>query len=156
MLREANKTHISKVMGNHNLCLKTFSYAVFRVQRPCHSTRKVHIATVIVQLNFLQPDCATRISGKDSQQQRTSGLTKISLHKNSTVPTKIKVVRLQKANNTNCLKLFLVSNSSYVTALTALVGLGFLIVKALVSRTNTPHSVALLWMSDQPIAETST
>jgi len=44
-------------MGNHNLCLKTFSYAVFGVQRPYHSTLKVHIATVIVQLNFLPPDC---------------------------------------------------------------------------------------------------
>lgn len=92
MLRDANKTQTSKVMGNHNLCLKTFSYVVFRAQRPYHSTRKVHIATVIVQLNFLPPGCATRISGKDSQQQRTSSLTKISLHENSTVPTKIKVV----------------------------------------------------------------
>jgi len=63
-------------MGNHNLCLKTFSYVVFRVQRPYHSNCKVYIATVIVQLNFPPPDRATRISGKDSQQQRTSGLTK--------------------------------------------------------------------------------
>ena len=35
-------------------------------------------------------------------------------------------------------------------------GLGLPIVKALVSCTNTSHSVALLWTSEQTIAETST
>jgi hypothetical protein len=39
----------------------------------------------------------------------------------------------------NFLQLFLVSNSSYVTGLTPLVGTGLLIVEALVSGTNTPH-----------------
>jgi hypothetical protein len=35
-------------------------------------------------------------------------------------------------------------------------GLGLLIVKASRSHSNTPHSVGLLWTSDQPVAETST
>jgi hypothetical protein len=38
---------------------------------------------------------------------------------------------------------------------TALKGLG-LFYEALRSHTNTPHSVGLLWTSDQPVAETST
>ena len=37
-----------------------------------------------------------------------------------------------------------------------LVGLGSSFVEVLRSRSNTPHSVGLLWMSDQPVAETST
>jgi hypothetical protein len=36
-----------------------------------------------------------------------------------------------------------------------LVGQGLLIVKASQSHSDTPHSVGLLWMSDQPVAETS-
>jgi hypothetical protein len=156
MIRDATKTHISKVMGKHNLCLKTFSYFVFEVQRPYHSTLKVHIATDIVQLNFLPPDCATRISGKDSQQQRTSGLTKIAYMKTQLSPPKSKLSGYKIQKNINLLKLFLVSNSSCVIGLRALVGLGLLIFEALVSSTDTLHSVALLWTSDQPIAETST
>jgi hypothetical protein len=39
---------------------------------------------------------------------------------------------------------------------TDLVGLGLLIVEASPSRPDTPHSVGLLWTSDQPVAETST
>ena len=61
-----------------------------------------------------------------------------------------------QATQINFLKLFLVSNPSYVIGLTALVGLGLLIVEALVSHSDAPHSVALLWTSDQSIAETST
>jgi hypothetical protein len=36
------------------------------------------------------------------------------------------------------------------------VGLGLLIVEASRSNSDTPHSVGLLWMGDQPDAETST
>jgi hypothetical protein len=36
-----------------------------------------------------------------------------------------------------------------------LVGQGLLIIEALRSHSDTPHSVGLLWTSDQPIAETS-
>ena len=36
------------------------------------------------------------------------------------------------------------------------VGQGLLIVEASRSRSDTPHSVGLLWTSDQPVAETST
>jgi hypothetical protein len=35
-------------------------------------------------------------------------------------------------------------------------GLGLLIIKASRSNSDTPHSVGLLWTSDQPVAETST
>jgi hypothetical protein len=35
-------------------------------------------------------------------------------------------------------------------------GQGVLIVKASRSHSDTPHSVGLLWTSDQPVAETST
>jgi len=35
-------------------------------------------------------------------------------------------------------------------------GLGRLIVEVLRSRTDTPHSVGLLWMGDPSVAETST
>ena len=143
-------------MGNCNLCLKTFSYVVFGVQRPYHSTCKVHIVTVIVQLNFLPPDCATRISGKDSQQKRSSSLTKSAYMKTQLVPPKSKFSGYKTQTTQINFKLYLVSNSSYVTGLTALVGLGLLIVEALVSGTNTPHTVALLWMSDQLITQPST
>jgi hypothetical protein len=37
-----------------------------------------------------------------------------------------------------------------------LVGQGLLIVEALRSHSDTSHSVGLLWMSDQPDAQTST
>ena len=37
-----------------------------------------------------------------------------------------------------------------------LVGQGLLIIEASRSHSDTPHSVRLLWMSDQPDAETST
>jgi hypothetical protein len=37
-----------------------------------------------------------------------------------------------------------------------LVGQGFLIIEALRSHSDTPHSLRLLWTSDQPDAETST
>jgi hypothetical protein len=37
-----------------------------------------------------------------------------------------------------------------------LLGQGLLIVDASRSHSGTPHSVGLLWMSDQPTAETST
>ena len=37
-----------------------------------------------------------------------------------------------------------------------LVGQGVLIIEASCSHSDTPHSVGLLWTSDQPIAETST
>jgi len=36
------------------------------------------------------------------------------------------------------------------------VGQGFLIIEALRSHSDTPHSVGLLWTSDQPVSETST
>jgi len=36
-----------------------------------------------------------------------------------------------------------------------LVGQGFLIIEASRSHSDTPHSVGLLWTSDQPVAETS-
>jgi hypothetical protein len=39
---------------------------------------------------------------------------------------------------------------------TALSGLGLLIYEASRSHSGTPHSVGLLWTSDQPDAETST
>jgi hypothetical protein len=35
-------------------------------------------------------------------------------------------------------------------------GLGLLIIEASRSHSDTPHSVGLLWASDQPVAETST
>jgi hypothetical protein len=71
-------------------------------------------------------------------------------------PPKSKLsARLQHMNNTDFLKLFLASNSSYVMGSTALVDLSLLIVEILLSYTNTQHSMALLWMSDQPIAGTS-
>jgi hypothetical protein len=35
-------------------------------------------------------------------------------------------------------------------------GLGLLIIEASRSHSDTPHSVGLLWTSDQPVAETST
>jgi hypothetical protein len=38
---------------------------------------------------------------------------------------------------------------------TALVGLGFLIVEVSKSHSETPRSVGLLWMSDRPVAESS-
>jgi len=37
-----------------------------------------------------------------------------------------------------------------------IVGQGFLIIEALRSHSDTPHSVGLLWTSDQPVSETST
>jgi hypothetical protein len=37
-----------------------------------------------------------------------------------------------------------------------LVGQGFLIIEASLSHSGTPQSVGLLWISDQPVAETST
>jgi hypothetical protein len=37
-----------------------------------------------------------------------------------------------------------------------LVGQGHLIVEASRSHSDTPHSVGLLWTSDEPVAETST
>jgi len=37
-----------------------------------------------------------------------------------------------------------------------LVGQGLLIIKALRSHSDTPHSVGILWTSDHPDAETST
>jgi len=37
-----------------------------------------------------------------------------------------------------------------------LVGQDFLIIEALRSHSDTPHSVGLLWTSDQPVSETST
>jgi hypothetical protein len=37
-----------------------------------------------------------------------------------------------------------------------LLGLGLLIIEASRSYSDTPHSVGLLWTSDQPDAETST
>jgi hypothetical protein len=140
-------------MGSHNLCLKTFSYVVFRVHRPYYSTRKIHIATVIVQLNFLPPGCATRIANNKEQAVSPKSAymkTQLSPPKSMLSGYKIQTTQI------NCLKLFLVSNSSYVTGLTALVSLGLLIVEALVSRTNTPHSVALPWTNDQSITKTST
>jgi hypothetical protein len=42
---------------------------------------------------LLPPDSAIRVSGQDSQQQKTRGLTKISQYENSTTHTNIKVVR---------------------------------------------------------------
>jgi len=39
---------------------------------------------------------------------------------------------------------------------TALLGLGFLLVKVSRSHSETPHSVGLHWASDRPVAETST
>jgi hypothetical protein len=36
------------------------------------------------------------------------------------------------------------------------VGHGFLIIEALRSHSDTPHSVGLLWTSDQPASETTT
>jgi len=45
---------------------------------------------------------------------------------------------------------------SSVYGLTAIVGLGLLIIEASWSHSDTPHSVGLFWTSDQPDAETST
>jgi hypothetical protein len=45
---------------------------------------------------------------------------------------------------------------SFFLARQPLVGLGLLVVKALRSQSDTPHSVGLLWTSDQPDSETST
>jgi len=39
--------------------------------------------------------------------------------------------------------------------LTALMGLGLLVVEVSRSHSDTPHSVGLLWQSDQPDVETS-
>ena len=46
----------------------------------------------MLEVSFLLPDCVTRVSGHDSQQQKTSALTKISQHENSTIHASIKVV----------------------------------------------------------------
>jgi hypothetical protein len=51
----------------------------------------------------------------------------------------------------NCHKNFLLPMAQQ-----PLVGQGLLIIEALRSHSDTPHSVGLLWMSDQPDAETST
>jgi hypothetical protein len=52
---------------------------------------------------------------------------------------------------------FLVLNTIYfLTARQPLGGLGLLIIEASRSHSDTPHSVGLLWTSDQPVAETST
>jgi hypothetical protein len=49
-------------------------------------------ATIMTQVSLLPPDCITRVSGQDSQQQRTRGLTKISQIDNSTIQKNTKVV----------------------------------------------------------------
>jgi hypothetical protein len=49
-----------------------------------------------------------------------------------------------------------VRNYVFFYGLAALVSLGLLNVKVLGSHSDTPHSVGLLWIRNQPIAETST
>jgi hypothetical protein len=69
---------------------KTFSYICVTVRWP-YSTSKLHTVTIMMHVSFLPPDCVTRVSGQDSQQERTCGLTETSQHENSTVNTKIKI-----------------------------------------------------------------
>jgi hypothetical protein len=53
-----------------------------------------------------------------------------------------------------CMSLVLMSFVSYYGAAVP-VGQGFLIIESSQSHAYTPHSVGLLWTSDQPVAETS-
>jgi len=46
----------------------------------------------MLEVRILPPDCVTRVNSQDSQIQKTSGLTKISQHENSTIHTSIKIV----------------------------------------------------------------
>jgi hypothetical protein len=46
----------------------------------------------MMQVTFLLPDCIIRVSGQDSQQQRTQGLTKSNHCENPTIHTNIKVI----------------------------------------------------------------
>jgi len=48
------------------------------------------------------------------------------------------------------------SNNYFCHGATAVVGQGLLIIEDSWSHSDTPHSVGLLWTSDQPDAETST
>jgi hypothetical protein len=45
----------------------------------------------MIRGTFLPPNCVTRVTGQDSQQQRERGLNKISQHENSTFHTNINV-----------------------------------------------------------------
>jgi hypothetical protein len=93
-------------------------------------------------VSFLPPDCITRVSGLDSQQQRKSGLTKISQNDNSTIHTNIKVVSWVKKYEYKLTfhsyalpRIILTSHTSgiLVHGLTALPGLDSLIFKVLSS-----------------------
>ena len=53
--------------------------------------RKLRLATIMMLVSFLPPDCVTRVRGQDSQQQRTQNLIEISQHENSAAHTNIKV-----------------------------------------------------------------
>jgi len=70
---------------------KTFSHICFIVQWS-YSRYKLRFWHHHEVGSFLPPDCITRVSGQDSQQQRKRGLTKISQNDNSTIHTNIKVV----------------------------------------------------------------
>jgi hypothetical protein len=86
----ANETHNPLV--TLPTLFKTFSYVCVAAQWP-YSTGKLRIATIMMKVTFLPPDCVTRVSGQDSQQQRTRGLTKISQHQTppSTPTSKLSV-----------------------------------------------------------------
>jgi hypothetical protein len=43
----------------------------------------------------------------------------------------------------------------YIVAQQPLMGQGLLIIEASLSRSDTPHSVRILWTSDRPVAENS-
>jgi hypothetical protein len=55
-----------------------------------------------------------------------------------------------------CSVVLIINFNTFFHGLTVLMGLSFLILEVSRSHSDTPNMVGLLWMSDQPVAETST
>jgi hypothetical protein len=70
---------------------RTFAYVCFTVQWP-YSTCRLHIATIMMWVSSIPPDCLTRASEQGSQQQTTRRFTKISQQENANFHTNIKAV----------------------------------------------------------------
>ena len=165
ILMSIRKGQPTKHISNKPLVTLTGSFKNIFIRRLHRTTAifytQIKYAAIILYVSFLPPDCVTTVSGQNSHQWRTRGLTKGSQHENSTVHTNIKVIswvtKYKQCNKLpklfmSCLKLYLcVPFMAFsVHGSTAIVGLGLLIFGA-----SWLHLVALLW-TDQPIAETYT